>query len=55
MSWENSLAYACLSENFFNLFCMVFMANEMYQLSENEKLKFLTMQNRRTALLVLIV
>lgn len=34
MSWENWLAYACLSENFFNLFCMVFMANEMYPLRE---------------------
>lgn len=51
MSWENWLAYACLSENFFDLFCMVFMANEMYQLRENEKLTFPTMKNRSTALL----
>lgn len=47
MSWENSLADAHLIENFFNLFSIgissnnkVFMANEMYQLKEKEKLKF---------------
>lgn len=47
MRWENSLAGAHLIENFFNLFSIgissnskVFMANEMYQLKEKEKLKF---------------
>lgn len=41
MNWENWLVYyARLSEDFFNLFCVVFIAYEMYQLRENEKLKF---------------
>lgn len=41
MYWENwPVYYARLSEDFFNLFCAVFIAYEMYQLTENEKLKF---------------